>query len=77
MTVSVASGGNAENSLEIAGLTITQVRKQFGEALAISPTQKPTVGGKAVSETYTLRDGDALVFVKNTAEKGDITIFVI
>lgn len=70
MAVSVGSGANAENNLEIAGQTVAQVRKQFGEALSIAPGTRPTVNGKAVDESYTLRDGDRLVFVKNTAEKG-------
>ena len=70
MSVSVSSGGNSENNLEIAGRTVAQVRADFGDALNIAAGSRPTVGGKAVDESYTLRDGDKLVFVKNTAEKG-------
>ena len=70
MSVSVQSGANAENNLELAGQTVGSIRRQFGEALGIAPGAKPTVNGRAVDETYVLRDGDKLAFVKQTAEKG-------
>lgn len=70
MSVSISSGANTENNLELAGQTVAQVRQRFGEALSIPAGARATVNNKAVDETYVLRDGDRLAFVKNTAEKG-------
>lgn len=74
MSVQVSSGGNSA-TLEVAGSTVAKVRSDFGESLNITAGAKPTVNGKAVPEDYTLRDGDRLSFVTNTAEKG-VTILV-
>ena len=70
MSVSLSSGANSAPALEIAGLTVGQVRTQFAEAMSIPTAARATVNGQAVQDTYVLRDGDKLAFVKNTAEKG-------
>ena len=70
MAVSLSSGANSAPALELAGQSVAQVRTQFAEAMSIPAGSRATVNGKAVDETYVLRDGDKLAFVKNTAEKG-------
>lgn len=70
MSVSLSSGANSAPALELAGLTVAQVRTQFAEAMSIPTGARATVNGTAVQDTYVLRDGDKLAFVKNTAEKG-------
>jgi len=67
--VTVTSGAN-DASAQLAGQTVGQVRTAFAKALNIPAGAKATVNSKAVSDDYTLRSGDALNFVKATAEKG-------
>lgn len=69
MSVKVTSGANSAD-LEVAGQTVRSVRDKYADDLAIAPTARPTVNGAPVDETFVLRDGQRLNFVKNTAEKG-------
>lgn len=67
--VTVRSGANSAD-VEFAGKTVGQARQELAEALNISADARATLGGKAVDDDYTLRNGDSLVFTKQTAEKG-------
>lgn len=67
--VTVISGAN-EASAELAGQTVGSVRASFRTPLNIPAGARATVNSTAVDDQYVLREGDNLVFTKNTAQKG-------
>lgn len=69
MSVRIQSGANDE-SLNVAGQTVGDVRTRFGTALNIASDAAATVNDEAVEDDFELADGDRLVFGKQTAEKG-------
>lgn len=69
MSVRIQSGANDE-SLNLSGRTVAQVREQFATAFSIAPDAVATVNGETAESDDVLYDGDVLVFGKQTAEKG-------
>ena len=69
MSVRLQSGANDE-SLNLAGRTVGQVREQFATAFTIASDASAPVNGEPAEDGDTLYDGDTLVFGKQSAEKG-------
>jgi fructosamine-3-kinase len=67
--VEVSSGVN-NMSLDLGGKTVGQVRTQLSSVLGIDSSYKVEVNGSSQNDTYTLKDGDSLEFVKQSGSKG-------
>lgn len=73
--VSVASGPYAEE-LPVAGSTVGEVRKRFSDRFDIDPKSTAVVNGKPADETYVLKSGEHLLFVRHAGEKGSATVWL-
>jgi hypothetical protein len=67
--VTIISGANEANA-QLAGQAVSVARNTFGAGLNIPAGARATVNGRAVDDTFTLSEGDRVVFAAATAEKG-------
>ena len=74
--VSVSSGPYIEN-LPVAGMTVGAVRKRYADRFDIDDKAQSVVNGKDADEDYTLKAGEALMFVRHAGEKGANTVITI
>jgi len=65
----VSHGPYAEQ-LPVAGMTVGEVRKRFGDRLDIHPESTPLIGGKAVDPSTRIQAGEVLMFIRRSGEKG-------
>lgn len=68
-SVQVISGASVQ-SLDLAGLPITQAREVLRAILRIEPNAPVLVNGRQVGADYRLNAGDTLEFVHHAGEKG-------
>lgn len=68
-TIKVACGANTQDA-EVAGMTVAEVRRSMQDVLNIPEDAEAIISGDNVNNTYTLREGDVLEFVKKSGEKG-------
>jgi hypothetical protein len=68
-SVQVISGASVQ-SLDLAGLPITQAREVLRAILRLEPNAPVLVNGRQVSADYRLSAGDTLEFVHHAGEKG-------
>lgn len=69
-SIAVSAGVNRMD-LELAGKTVSQVRKELASLLHIDNTWKAEVNGATCGATKRLRNGDSLEFIKDSGTKGD------
>jgi hypothetical protein len=55
----------------IDGMTVSEVRDEYGDILQIAGGSRATVGGEEVSSDFVLSDEDTLVFDQPTGAKGN------
>jgi hypothetical protein len=67
--VMVTTGLYAD-SLPVAGMTVSEVRRRFADRLNIDPAATAVLDGHAADETVRLRAGQVLSFVRAAGEKG-------
>ncbi len=68
--VSVSSGPYAED-LPVAGSTVTQVRQRFADRFDLDEGSQAVIDGKTLTdESYVLKAGESLMFIKHAGEKG-------
>jgi hypothetical protein len=73
-TVSVGASIYNHEALPVAGMTIEQVRRTFGDRLDIDPQATPVLdGAPAPDESTVLRAGQTLTFFRPSGEKGRFT----
>jgi hypothetical protein len=68
-TVQVSCGANA-GPFEVIGRSIAEVSDLLREVLNIESTATPLVNGRAVSNSYVLKVGDNLEYMKPAGRKG-------
>jgi Trk K+ transport system NAD-binding subunit len=69
--VTVISGvEKIANNAEVVGLTVGEVRTQFGDILNITEGATALVNGESVSDDVILEEGDELVFSRILGSKG-------
>ena len=56
--------------LELAGKTLSEVRQSLAGPLNIDPRSVAVVNGETVAETFTLRGGERIEFVRLAGQKG-------
>jgi hypothetical protein len=69
MAVKVISGANDE-SLNVCGSTVGEVRRRFASALNIAAGTTAILDDEIVGDDTVIQDGSKLQFVRSTAEKG-------
>lgn len=68
--VTIVAGAN-KNSLEgLEGKTVGAIRAAFSGVYNIPSDAAATLNGQAAADGDVLRDGDELVFARETAQKG-------
>ncbi len=68
-TIRVSCGANA-SSFPVVGKTVGQVADFLREILNVDRMAQGVVNGKAVEDTYVLKEGDSLEFIKPAGKKG-------
>jgi hypothetical protein len=58
------------NSAALDGLTVGEVREQFGDILQVPDGARSTIDGRQVSNDTVVNVGDTLVFDMPTGSKG-------
>lgn len=64
--------GVYELSLELAGRSIAELRRDLGQALSIDPQAVALVNGNRATEDRQLTAGDRVEFVRTAGQKGSI-----
>jgi hypothetical protein len=64
--------GPYRQSLPVAEMPISEVRRRFQDHLDIHPEAVALVGGHPVDDTTRLRAGQTLMFVRPSGEKGGL-----
>ena len=53
-----------------AGMTVGQIKDEFGEVLNLDDQAKTILNGQEVDDDYTVQENDSLEFVKPAGDKG-------
>lgn len=69
-TVTVTCGANTQEIENIVGRKVNEVRKSHAETFNIPEGADAMVAGKKAKESYRLKAGDKLEFVKQSGKKG-------
>jgi molybdopterin converting factor small subunit len=67
--ISVSFGANTA-SLDVAGQTVGDLREQFGGPVGVTDEVARVNNSGERDDSYILRDGDVVEFVKRAGEKG-------
>jgi hypothetical protein len=65
----IASGPYAER-LPVAGMTVGEIRRRFGDRFDIHPESRPVVDGNEVGDDTILQRDQVLMFTRRAGEKG-------
>ncbi len=57
--------GTYDETAELAGMTVEEVREQYQEPWNIDPEAPALVNGKQVDDSCVLQDGDKVEFIKS------------
>lgn len=68
-SVKLVCGANTQEAA-VAGRTVNDIRRDFGEVLNIPPDAQAIISGDNVQGVYVLRSGDTLEFLKPSGTKG-------
>ena len=66
--VKVMCGANVQDVN--AGMTVGQIKDEFGEVLNLDDQAKTILNGQEVDDDYTVQENDSLEFVKPAGDKG-------
>lgn len=68
--VTVISGGSPPITMPLAGKTVKYVYKMFKTPLNIAAAARALIGGREVDDSYILKGGETLEFVRKAGRKG-------
>lgn len=66
----VSYGSTEEFHENFVGMTVAQVRLSRSDAWSIPPQAKAYQAGRELPETYVLKKGDAIEFIRRQGDKG-------
>ncbi len=69
--VCVVHGAN-QNYFNLANMEITQVRNKLRDIINVSYDAEAYINGKLVEDSYVLKGGEHLEFIKDTGVKGKV-----
>ena len=72
-TIEVSCGAN-QGQYPVCGKSIGQVKEILKEVLNVPRMSDGLINGKVKDDSYSLKEGDTLEFMKPSGEKGDIAI---
>lgn len=67
--VKLVCGANSQEAA-VAGRTVSDIRRDFGDVLNIPPNAQAIISGDNVQGAYVLQPGDTLEFLKPSGTKG-------
>lgn len=68
--LATVSHGPYAETLPVAGMSVGEVRRRFGDRLDIDPEAVAVVDGREVGDGHSVTDGQLVTFVRRAGEKG-------